>query len=37
MKVEIKIDSTVQEPKLLILTDRVTEEINEIVRKISDP
>lgn len=37
MKVEIKIDSTVQEPKLLILTDRVTEESNEIVRKISDP
>ena len=37
MKVELKIDSTVQEPKPLILTDRVTEEINEIVRKISDP
>lgn len=36
MQIEIKIDSTAREPKLLILTDRVTEEINEIVRRISE-
>ena len=36
MQIEIKIDSTAREPKLLILTDRVTEEVNEIVRKISE-
>lgn len=35
MQVEIKIDSTVQEPKLLIITNRMTEEINEIIRKLS--
>lgn len=36
MQIEIKIDSTAREPRLLILTDRVTEEINEIVRRISE-
>ena len=37
MQVEIKIDSTVTEPKVVILTEQMTEEINEIVRKLSDP
>ena len=37
MHFEIKIDSTVTEPKVVILTDQMTEEINEIVRKLSDP
>ena len=36
MQVEIKIDSTVREPKVIILTDRMTDEVNEIVRKISE-
>jgi len=36
MKVEIKIDSAAVEPKVLIITDRMTDEINEIVRKISE-
>lgn len=37
MQVEIKIDSAVKEPKVVILTDQMTEEINEMVRKLSDP
>ena len=36
MQVEIKIDSTVREPKVIVLTDRMTDEVNEIVRKISE-
>ena len=33
---KIKIDSTVREPKVIVLTDRMTDEVNEIVRKISE-
>ena len=36
LQVEIKIDSTVREPKVIVLTDRMTDEVNEIVRKISE-
>lgn len=36
MQVEIKIDSSVTEPKVIILTDQMTEAVNEIVRKISE-
>ena len=36
MQVEIKIDSTVREPRVIILTNKMTEEVNEIVRKISE-
>ncbi len=36
MQVEIRIDSTAAEPKVVILTDRMTEEVNEIVRKLSE-
>lgn len=35
MKIEIKIDAGCKEPKVVILTDRVTEEINEIVKRLS--
>lgn len=35
MKIEIKIDDGCKEPKIVILTDRVTEEINEIVKRLS--
>lgn len=35
MRVEIKIDSTYKEPKILILTDSVTDEINNIARSLS--
>lgn len=36
MKIEVKIESAYQEPKVIILTDRMTDEVNEIVRKLSD-
>ncbi len=36
MQVEIRIDGNCKEPKVIILTDQMTEEINEIVRKLSD-
>lgn len=36
MQVEIKIDSSYTEPKILILTDSVTEDINNLVKKLSE-
>lgn len=36
MQFEIKIDSAYTEPKILILTDSVTEEVNGIVKKLSE-
>lgn len=36
MQVEIKIDSNCKETKILILTDKITDEVNEIVKKLSD-
>lgn len=36
MQIEIKIDTSYSEPKLLILTAEVTEEINSIVQKLSE-
>ncbi len=36
MKVEVKIESAFQEPKVIILTDRMTDEVNEIVRKLTE-
>ena len=36
MQVEIKIDAAATEPKIIVLTDRMTEEVREIVRKISE-
>lgn len=35
MKIEIKIDESCTEPKIVIVTDRITDRINEIVRKLS--
>ena len=35
MKIEIKIDESCTEPKIVIVTDRVTDKINEIVKKLS--
>ena len=35
MQVEIKLDSTCKEPKIVILTDRMTDEINALVRTLS--
>ena len=36
MQVEIKIDVSVTEPKVIILTGQMTDEINEIVRRLSE-
>ena len=36
MKVEVKIDSPVTEPRIIILTDKMTEEIESVLRKLSD-
>ena len=36
MQVEIKIDSSCTEPKILILTSSITEDVNNIVKKLSE-
>lgn len=36
MQVEIKIDSSYKEPKIIILADSVTEEVNSIMKKLSE-
>ena len=35
MKIEIKIEESCTEPKIVIVTDRVTDKINEIIKKLS--
>lgn len=36
MQIEIKIDESFKEPKIIVVTDKMTDEINEIVKKLSD-
>ncbi len=36
MQVEVKIDSSYTEPKVIIMTSSMTEEVQEIVKKLSD-
>lgn len=36
MKVEIKIDSTCKEPKIIVLTDVLTDEVKDILKKLSE-
>lgn len=36
MQVEVKIDSSYTEPKVVIMTSSMTEEVQEIVKKLSD-
>lgn len=36
MQIEIKIDSLCTETKLIVLTDKITEEINNMIRKLSE-
>ena len=36
MQVEIKIDSSYTEPKIIILTDKMTDEVNAIAKKLSE-
>ena len=36
MQVEIKIDENCKVPKIIVVTDRMTDEINGIIKKLSD-
>lgn len=36
MQIEIKIDSSCTDPKIIVLTDKMTDEINSIIRKLSE-
>ena len=36
MQVEVKLDKTVTEPKVVILTDRMSEEVNTLVQMLSE-
>lgn len=36
MQIEIKIDEKCKEPKIIILTDKMTDKVNNIVKKLSD-
>lgn len=36
MQVEVKIDSTYEEPKLIILTSKMTDELNTLVKRITE-
>ena len=36
MKVEIKIDENCKDPKIIIVTDKMTNEINDIMKRLSD-
>lgn len=36
MQIEIKIDTTCKRPKLVIITDTISEEVNEIMKKLSE-
>lgn len=36
MKVEVQIDNSCTEPKVIILTDKMTEEVNQIMQRISE-
>lgn len=36
MQVEIKIDAACKEPKIIVLTDHITDEVSDIVKKLSD-
>ena len=36
MQIEIQIDESCTEPKIVVITDRMTEEVSEIVKKLSE-
>lgn len=36
MQIEIKIDEKCKEPKILIMTDKMTDEVNAVIKKLSD-
>lgn len=36
MKIEIKIDSSCKEPKIIVMTAKMTDEVNNLVKKLSE-
>lgn len=36
MEIEIKIDETVKEPKIIVVTDKMTEEVSQIIKRFSE-
>ena len=36
MKIEVKIDSSCTEPKLILITDRITDEISLLIKQLTD-
>ncbi|HOQ17655.1 MAG TPA: LytTR family DNA-binding domain-containing protein, partial [Defluviitaleaceae bacterium] len=36
MQIEVKIDRSCTEPKVIIVTDKITDEINHLMKKLSD-
>lgn len=36
MQIEIRIDENCKEPKLIVVTDRMTDEVNAVIKKLSD-
>ena len=37
MQIEIKLDPSCEEPKIVILTNKMTDEVNDLARKLSNP
>ena len=36
MRIEIKIDEKCKDPKIIVMTDKMTDEVNAIVKRLSD-
>lgn len=36
MKIEIKIDEAIKEPKIVVITDKMTEEVSQIIKRLSE-
>lgn len=36
MQIEIKIDEKYKEPKIIVMTDKMTDEVNAIIKRLSD-
>ena len=36
MRIEVKIDTTCSDPKVVIVTDKMTDEINDVLKKLSE-
>lgn len=36
MQIEIKIDEKRKEPKIIVMTDKMTDEVNAIIKRLSD-